>query len=57
MPKQLWIVDQGGTIIDLGECEIVEIEVEEDEDFDVTEERINDGEGDRFGIVKGDKIA
>lgn len=39
------------------DCEIVEIEVPVNEDFEETERRINDGEGDRFEIVKGDKIA
>jgi hypothetical protein len=54
MPKQTFIVDDSGTIIMTEDCQWVEITVRKGEDFDKTEERLNDGQGKRFAILRGD---
>ena len=48
-----YIYDNDGTIIDPHFSEWVEIDVSEDEDIDEIVERLNDGDGKRFQIVKG----
>jgi hypothetical protein len=48
-----YIYANDGTIIDPYFCEWVEIDVSEDEEFDEIEERLIEGEGMRYEIVKG----
>jgi hypothetical protein len=55
MSKHSFIVAYGTqTYIMVEDCMWVEIEVDPDEEDDDLEERIMDGEGDRFHILRGE---
>jgi hypothetical protein len=53
MPKEIYIVDDSGTVIAAEDCQWVEITVRRGENFDKTEERLNDGQWKRFDILRG----
>ncbi len=56
MAKYSFIGDGEGGYIAASECEWIEIESGDDEDFDELEQRMNDGEGERFDVIRGPKL-